>query len=309
MNGQSLAKAYYLTYGKNMIESEYPEYVDRIAVGLVGDGSEAFGYDDEISRDHDFGPKFCMWLTDEDYDRIGDDLNRRYHELPDGFEGFSRQGNMVHSAGRHGVRRISEFYATYTGSPEGPVEWRDWFRVPTHLFAACTNGVVFRDPLGEFTRIRSHLQNGMPMDVRRKKLAAKVFAMAQSGQYNFVRCLGHHEPAAAQMALYEFVKACVETIYLLNNAHCPYYKWMFRGLRNLPLLSNLEKPLRELLVDSADDAMKVFEKIEYISTRVGKELVRLGYSGLTCDYLEPHAYEIQNSIEDEEIRALPISFG
>lgn len=309
MNGQSLAKAYYLSYGKDMIESGYPEYADRIAIGLVGDGSEAFGYDDEISRDHDFGPKFCMWLTDEDYDQIGEALNRSYHELPDEFEGYSRRTNMIHSANRHGARKISEFYTVYTGSPVGPVSWQDWFRVPTHLFAACTNGVIFTDPTGEFTRIRNHIQSGMPLDVRKKKLASKVFTMAQSGQYNFVRCLGHHEPGAAQMALYEFVKACIETIYLLNNVHCPYYKWMFRGLRNLPVLSGLEKPLKELLSDPSDDAMKVFDKIEYISSRVGKELVRQGYSGLTCDYLEPHAYEIQNGIEDEEIRVLPISFG
>lgn len=309
MNGQSLSKAYYLEYGKSMIEKNFPEYADRIAVGLVGDGSEAFGYDDEISRDHDFGPKFCMWLTDEDYDRIGEKLNQAYRELPAEFEGFSSKENMVHSEGRHGARRISEFYTSYTGSPTGPETWQDWLRVPTYLLAACTNGVVFSDPLGEFTRIRDRIRTEMPTDVKRKKLASKVFAMAQSGQYNFVRCIGHHEPGAAQMALYEFVKACVETVYLLNDAHCPYYKWMFRGMRNLPILPELERALEELLVHPSGDAMQIFEKMEAISIQIGKELVRQGYSRLTCDYLEPHAYEIQNGIEDEMIRALPISYG
>lgn len=35
----------------------------------------------------------------------------------------------------------------------------------------------------------------MPEDVRRKKLAARLIFMAQSGQYNYSRCLGHKSRA------------------------------------------------------------------------------------------------------------------
>lgn len=59
-----------------------------MACGLVGDGSECFGFDDEISRDHDWGPGFCIWLTPEDYDDIAGDLKQRYEQLPKTFSGF-----------------------------------------------------------------------------------------------------------------------------------------------------------------------------------------------------------------------------
>ena len=66
MKGLELSRAYYEAWGAPMIREKFPEYEDRIAVGLVGPGSECFGYDDAISMDHDFEAGFCLWLTKED---------------------------------------------------------------------------------------------------------------------------------------------------------------------------------------------------------------------------------------------------
>ena len=78
MKGIEISRAFYEEYGKPMIEKEFSEYADRIAVGLVGHGSECFGFDDEISCDHDFEPGFCLWLRDEDEKSIGFRLFRAY---------------------------------------------------------------------------------------------------------------------------------------------------------------------------------------------------------------------------------------
>ena len=56
--GLELARAYYEQYGRPMLEKEFPDVLDRIAAGLCGHGSECFGYDDAVSRDHDFEPGF-----------------------------------------------------------------------------------------------------------------------------------------------------------------------------------------------------------------------------------------------------------
>ena len=77
----AVCREFYEKYGRDMIHTKFPAFEKRIAVGLVGEGSECFGFDDEISRDHDFGLGFCMWLNKTDYQTIGAQLQNAYHEL------------------------------------------------------------------------------------------------------------------------------------------------------------------------------------------------------------------------------------
>ena len=76
MKGLELSEKFYLEYGAPMIAGDFPHLEGKIAVGLAGEGSECLGYDDDVSRDHDFEPSFCMWLTDEDYDNYSFALAR-----------------------------------------------------------------------------------------------------------------------------------------------------------------------------------------------------------------------------------------
>ena len=61
--GRQKCIEFYLHEGKAMIDKKFPLFTSKIAVGIVGEGSHCFGYDDDISTDHDFVPGFCMWVT------------------------------------------------------------------------------------------------------------------------------------------------------------------------------------------------------------------------------------------------------
>lgn len=109
MTGLALCRAYYEEYGRVMIHEKFPEYEDKIAVGLCGEGSDCFGYDDKVSRDHDWGPGFAMWMNIEVYDEIGKELQKAYEELPKEFMGFCRAATK--RAGRRvGVCTIASFF-------------------------------------------------------------------------------------------------------------------------------------------------------------------------------------------------------
>lgn len=305
MKGLELAKAYYEEYGRPMIREKFPDYEGRIAVGLAGEGSECFGYDDEISRDHDFEAGFCLWITEQDGEAIGFPLFRAYGKLPDEYMGIRKEKTSLFGGNRRGVMKISEFYSRMIGCPGVPESWEQWLAIPEYALAQAVNGQVFRDDLGEFSRIRNELVRGYPEDVRKKKIAARAALMAQAGQYNYSRCRRRGEYGAAALAAAEFAKAAISMVFLLNNRYTPYYKWMLRAMGELPVLGDL-RPSMELLLAGGDDQSR---RIEEICGRVVRELQRQGLTGGNWEYLEPHALAVTETIRDGAVRNLHLMEG
>ena len=206
------------------------------------------------------------------------------------------------------MRRISDFYRRYTGGPGAPESWQAWLYLPSHALAEASNGQVWRDDQGTFSAIRQQILTGMPEDVRKKRLAAKLITMAQAGQYNYSRCLRHGQPGSAMLALTEFVNAACAAVFLLNRRHMPYYKWQFRAMEELGILGNMKDALEFLLTGENDEAGQRLKAqvVEDICAQVVGELRR---QKLTCgswDYLEPHAHDLMEHIENPQIRALHV---
>ncbi|OZG65374.1 tetratricopeptide tPR2 repeat protein [Bifidobacterium hapali] len=248
ISGLALARAYWLTYGKPMIAAKYPQYQGRIAAGLVGHGSECYGFDDAISHDHDFGPRFCLWLTDDDYAAIGAQLQADYDALPHECMGYTRidattatpRAAQSSASRRDGVFAIGDFFESITGYRSAPADDRphEWLMLDEATLAAATNGAVFADPLGDFSAARQGF-TFMPDDVRLALISRRIGMMAQAGQYNVPRMLERGDGAAAWLSINEFVHAAASLVFLMNEpvtvGYLPYYKWQFAALRRLSL--------------------------------------------------------------------------
>ncbi|MBP5353794.1 MAG: DUF4037 domain-containing protein [Lachnospiraceae bacterium] len=264
MKGIELSRAFWEECGRPMLEERFPELTGLVAVGLVGAGSECYGYDDEISRDHDFEHGFCFYLPDEERVSRRQEflLGRAYESLPKEFMGLRR--SMFNPAGgnRHGVFRTAEVYRAMTGIPGKPEGWRDYLRVPDEALAEATNGVVFYDGLGEFSAIREAWKNP-PRDVQLKKLCGYLIRMSQTGEYNFERCLKRLDPASAQLVIAEFAKATAGAWEWIHNRPSPYYKWRLRSLAEYSDSTRLYPMLCSLLLGGRRDpgAESLFEGI------------------------------------------------
>ena len=312
MRGLDLARAYYEAHGRPMLESQFPELMPQIAVGLFGSGSECFGFDDELSRDHDFDPGFILLLPGEDIvDRKQEfALERAYAALPKKFMDVERPKMAPVGGARRGVMRMADFFIGKVGSPSGELTVDQWLAVPSYALAEAVNGRVFFDGSGELTRIRERLAR-YPEDVRRKKLAGHLLLSAQAGQYNYLRCLKHGEMAAAQLAVIAFAQSVSEIVFLLNDVYQPFYKWSFRAMRSLPKLPFTAELLEYLITTNNDGqlAHDKYEVIEDISTDIVDELVAQGLSGANCGDLEKHAYSVNDGIADGYVRNLHILAG
>ena len=308
MKGLDLAERYFEEVGFPMLQQAFGPYMDRLAAGLVGDGSECFGFDDSVSRDHDWGPGFCLWLSKQDYEEIAERLRAALDALPKTFEGCGPRQTSEWGDGRIGVFEVAGFYRRFLGLERIPADFDTWLILPENSLAACTNGKVFRDPLGKFTARREALEAFYPEDVRRKKIAARSMTIGQAGQYNFPRCVQRGELFAAQYAETKFCADVISVVFLLNRRYTPFYKWMHRAVGALPLLGAWTRDRISDLIAESDFTRKE-ERIEEISAALIQEFDRQMLSTHDSTFLPDHGPVIQATIQDASLRGRNVWVG
>ncbi len=74
-----------------VLQEKYSEILPRLSVGVIGIGSDVLGADDELSRDHDWGPMKCQFLLPEkDIAEYGDSISQALEAvIPDEFRGIT----------------------------------------------------------------------------------------------------------------------------------------------------------------------------------------------------------------------------
>lgn len=249
-------RRFYEKYGAPMIHEIFPEYEHRIAVGMVGEGSDCFGFDDEISKDHDYGIGFCMWLLPEDDQQIGEALQKEYDRLLEEYHqrrinsrGYDADIIDLFLKKRRGVFEIHAFYEELLGTgaiwnmqedgskqPEDESRQKEpllddvWQRLPEERLATAVNGEVFRDDLGTFTAIREQIRAYYSDEIRRNRIAEKLHEFSQYAQSNYPRMMARKDYVTATICMAEGMKAAMELCYLLDKVYAPYYKWMRKGM-------------------------------------------------------------------------------
>lgn len=202
-----------------------------------------------------------------------------------------------------GVRSIEDFYRTYLSPPRAPKTLREWRLQSEAGLATATNGAVFWDLKGAFTQVRDALLAYYPENLRRKKIARRCALAAQSGQYNYPRCVQRGQTVAAFQALAEFVKEAQALVFLLNRRYQPYYKWTHTALAELPILGGELAPLFQELVGGMD-GVETASLVERVCEMLISELKRQGLSDHPGTFLIDHGRCVQETIRDPDLRAL-----
>ncbi len=276
MNGMQLSLEYYRAFFKPLLEGEFAQYKSKIAVGLVGRGSECYGYDDEESKDHDWGPGFCVFVTEETYKLIGDKLKRAYNDMPREFRGYKCECS-VSCHERRGVFVIDKFYKDILG--KWPLQKEDYEVIPECALSDSVNGMMFTDPEGVFTGIRNELSAGYPKDILLKKIAACVTTYSRCAQYNYERCLKRNDELTASVMFSDGIRAALKLAHFLENKYPPHDKWLYRSAHDL----EMSEPFIKYL-----DAAFYGRNFDGLSRFFAKYMHENGFADSEDEYLEHH---------------------
>ena len=305
MKGLELARGYYEACAKELLKERFPALFDRMTIGLAGEGSECFGFDDDYSRDADFGPAFCIWLDGKDYLRYGQFVQQLYDDLPVMFEGYWTSEDPGVAVKKRGVLCTPVWYEGFTGFGKGPRVTEQWLRVSDFSLAAATNGQIFKEGKDSaFMEIRRYLQAGYPEDIRLKRIAMRAVMMGQAGQANYRRSYERGEYVAAALAAGEFAKAGLCMVYLLNHAYAPYYKWLHRGLKGMEKLPRSYELFDRLA--KAAPGPETEELIERICALVIAEMKRQSLTDRDSSQMTAHCGDILDRIKDQRLRDMPM---
>ena len=296
-----------------MIHDKFGAYEERIAVGVAGEGSDCFGYDDFVSRDHDFGTGVCLWLTDEDYSLIGKSLDCEYEKIVSQQEGNNLTRRLSE---RRGVMTIHGFYSSIlsfnANTRDMIITEEDWNTLDHNCLATAVNGIVFRDDLGSFTAFRKLLLDYYPDKIWKIRIVNALHKFSAALQVNYARCMTRGDVVAARLCHMQGLESAMELFFLMKREYPPYYKWTYRRLTELDVKGTFSRLIKELSEAGCDvslwegkkyrpDILNMNDRVVFLTEQIAGCIVHmLRQYDMTQEmdpYLERYVDEILSTIK------------
>ena len=242
VKGLELCESFFNEYGLPVIQRNYPNI--SFSAGLLGWGSDVLGYDNPVSTDHMWGPRFYLFLKDCDI-HIKDDLMDLFGKnLPYTYKGFSVNFSTPNPNG-NGVRHaefinsghvsplieiytINEFINKYLGMM--PVNDLEWLSVSEHRLLGFTSGKLFIDMLN-ISEIRNKLLF-YPRDVKLYLIASQWSVIAEEQAF-VKRCSDRGDDLGSRIICSRIAERLMRLCFLYEGKYAPYSKWFGTGFRQL----------------------------------------------------------------------------
>ena len=256
IKGLDLCETFFHEAAKPIIKKHYPTL--RFSAGLLGYGSDVLGYDDAVSTDHMWGPRFYLFLEEKDISLSSGLLSLFEKELPFEHRGFSV--NFSAPAGKKNPMRCAEpitsgrvspllwistiegFIKEYLGIlPKTPLEW---LSVSEHRLLGFTSGKLFVDDLG-LSGIRKSL-SFYPKDVK-LYLIASQWALLSEEQAFVKRCGDRSDEIGSRLICARMIERLLRLCFLYENTYAPYSKWFGTAFSELSIAFPVQKECEKAL--------------------------------------------------------------
>lgn len=271
MKGLEIARDYYFGWARPFLVKEFPDISERVAVGRFS-GSDVLGADDEISRDHCWGPQFTLLLSSDDFGSWGDAVSESMNvAAPNPWKGFRLAGGGDKSVL---VESIPQFFKRVLSLSAIPPTSGDWQLMDESALYFVRHGALWVDGTGEVGAWRDAVKQ-YPDHVRIRRIAEECFKIWHYGEYNFVqRMAKRHDPLAIAICLGEFTQAVMRIIFLIGGDFTPYWKWLPFEFRKLPDATQYVPQIEQLV--QTDDIDEQVHLVKDICKQVHELLIASG---------------------------------
>jgi hypothetical protein len=251
--GLTLCGRFYADVVRPLLEEAAPGVPH--AAALLGEGSEVLGFDDQVSTDHDWGPRVLLFLREEDAETQGAAIEQALdRELPETFAGYSVRfapgldtPDEPPAPPRHGVRAttIRRFIREYLEFDIAEVAApADWLTFPQQKLLALTAGAVYHDEVGlEAVRARFAWY---PHDVSLYLMAARWHRIGQE-EHLMGRAGTVGDELGAAVIAGRLVRDVMSLAFLMERQYAPYPKWFGTAFRHLAAAPKLQPHLQSAL--------------------------------------------------------------
>ncbi|MEL6404699.1 MAG: DUF4037 domain-containing protein [Chloroflexota bacterium] len=266
ISGLDLSDAFYTQVVKPIIDQHDPDL--HYAAARIGAGSEVLGFDDAMSRDHDWGPFITIFLDEEEAhlaDALQDTLR---YALPHQFMGYSTNfitapedpsvsvmAITTHGTVNHRVTSttVEAYVSAYLGwDSKTELTPADWLSFPSHKLRSVISGRVFHDGIGHLTHTRATL-GWYPEDVWRYLLAAQWRRLGEE-DHLMMRACYRGDGIGATLIASRLVNDIMRLCFLMEEQYAPYPKWFGTAFAQLDIATDLTMPLRALQLADGFDA-------------------------------------------------------
>jgi hypothetical protein len=218
-----------------ILDRRFPDFVH--AAALIGHGSEVLGYDDERSRDHEWGPRVRLFTrepgpAEEIRAALADELPHEVAGFPTHFgptdeEGIVAIREVATSPVDHRVEILvlRDYLVAELGvDPLERFEAADWLVTPSQRLLELTAGEVFADPIGDLTRVRELLAF-YPHDVWLVVMAGHWRRIAQLEHF-LGRTGSRGDELGSRLITASLVHDLMRLSLLQERRYPPYAKWL-----------------------------------------------------------------------------------
>lgn len=243
-SGAALAKTYFEQVVGPLLERCAPAL--PYAAARLGSGSDVLGFDDEQSRDHDWGLRLTLLVEGGRAAEIDALLEQ---ELPPAWRGLPTRFETTWEPvvrQRVEVASAADFAASRLGlDASRPLGVPDWLSLTGQAILEVTAGPVFHDSPGALTAIRERL-SWYPRDVWMYALAADWHRLGQELPDVGRAGLRGDEDGSAVIAARQ-VRTVLHLAHLLHRRWPPYGKWLARSAVRLPGGGELRRTVLDVL--------------------------------------------------------------